>query len=659
MWPLIDAIIFLVLFLVSFLPYNVDRPARRLPYVTYSLMGINIFLFFVTVFISNVNLPADRIIGRQEAAQLLNTEGTTDSDAKIAIEAAKQLDPDVAKSNTISFDEKPGEENSNSGKGGLGVFSAKNAKTLAHIMLLRAARKLAYNHADNIEGYNRAWRIENMDSSYLLTPHYSALEWFAYRPAEPSIFRKLLGLFGSMFLHGGFEHIIGNMFFLWIFGRAVEDSLGPRVYLGAYLLCGIAATLLYHITTMQFSPMSMGIPSFGASGAIAGIMGLFAPRFYRTPVRVFYLTILAKAVGAFALGLLTIVTLMVTRDLMASATVALAAVLAGLYYFGKGWAWGGTKLPAAWFLGVYVGIFDIKPAIQSLTNGGETGDGVAHWAHIGGFLFGMMYAFLIGAQKEGKQEFMLEDATKAYDLGDMAGAVTYSQNVLEREPGNPGAYETLAKAYLKQNSEDDALDNFELAIENYLRVGERGKAAACYLMAVEKYSRFILQAPTQLAIGNQMAKNYSYKEAAETLVKIPYTFLEATEGEVALLRASQIYLQHLNQPQTTVQLLQFFLQKYPESQWMPQVERAWKMAHHQLMAPAEAEAALEPEIAAPAEVVPARIRPQAVAPVLELESGEGATQGYSTQSAPPPANRPAGTPTQQMPPQAAPRSPGR
>lgn len=641
------------------IPYNVDRPARIFPYVTYSLMGINIFLFFVTVFISNVNLPADRIIGRQEASKLLNEAAEKDSEVKSTIESAKSLDPDLAKEKDISFDDAKAGDDESGGKPGLNVFGKKGIKGMARMMLWRAALKLAYDKADSEEGYNRAWRIEYMESSYVLTPHYSALEWFAYRPAEEAIGGKLLGLFGSMFLHGGFMHIIGNMLFLWVFGRAVEDSLGPRVYLGAYLLCGIAATLLYHITTMQFAPSAMQIPSFGASGAIAGVMGLFAPRFYRTPVRAFYLLPTALLAGGIAFGILFVLSAMMLGDPIAAAVLALGCVLAGLYFFGRVWAWGTFKRPAAWFLGFYVGFFDLYPAIRALTSGSgtNTGDGTAHWAHIGGFMFGMMYAFLIGAQKEGKQEFMLEDATKAYDMGDVAGAVTYSQNVLEREPGNPGAYETLAKAYLKQNSEDDALDNFELAIENYLRVGERGKAAACYLMAVEKYSRFILQAPTQLAIGNQMAKNYSYKEAAETLVKIPYTFPEATEGEVALLRASQIYLQHLNQPQTTVQLLQFFLQKYPESQWMPQVERAWKMAHHQLMAPAEV--AIEPEIAAPAEVVPARIRPQAVAPVLELESGEGATQGYSTQSAPPPANRPAGTPTQQMPPQAAPRSPGR
>lgn len=626
------------------IPYNVDRPARRLPVVTYSLMGINIFLFLVTVFISNVNLPADRQYGRQAAAEILNDPKNTQ--AKEAIAAAAELDP-ALKDSEITFKEEAEAEESGGAASRINPFSKQGQKAMARQKLWQTAVQLAYEKANTEEGYQRAWQIEYMDSSYVLTPHYSALQLFAYRPGEESIIGKLMGLIGSMFLHGDFMHILGNMFFLWIFGRATEDSLGPRVYLGAYLLCGVAATLLHHIMTMQFAPAyAMGIPALGASGAIAGVMGLFAPRFYRTPVRVFYLLPPAIAVFFVAFLVLFLIMALIFGDPIAAAVLSVGAILVGFYYLGRTWAWGAFKAPAAAFLAFYVGYQDVYPIVRSMAFGGETGDGIAHWAHIGGFLFGMLYAFLIGAQNEGKQEFLLEDAEKAYNLGDMAGAVSYAQNVLEREPGTPGAYEVLAKAYMKQNNENDALDNFELAIENYLRVGERGKAASSYLMALEKFPRFILQPATQLAIGNQMAKNYSFKEAAETLVKIPYTFPDAAEGEVALLRSSQIYLQYLNQPQTTVQLLQFFLQKYPESQWLPQVERAWKMAHHQLMVPQQPEVVEEPEPEVPQE--PVKIRPQAVAPVLELDDGAAGAPGgpsFSSPAAPPPGAR-----TQQMPP---------
>jgi membrane associated rhomboid family serine protease len=77
-------------------------------------------------------------------------------------------------------------------------------------------------------------------------------------------------LFTSMFLHGGWMHLIGNMWFLWIFGDNVEDVLGKWKYLLFYLLCGVAAGLVH----ASLNPLSR-VPTIGASGAIAGVMGAY------------------------------------------------------------------------------------------------------------------------------------------------------------------------------------------------------------------------------------------------------------------------------------------------------------------------------------------------------------------------------------------------
>jgi membrane associated rhomboid family serine protease len=606
-WSLIDRIILILqILIIFFIPYFVERPARKFPVVTYTLMGLNIFFFFVTVFISNVNLPSDRIYGRQKAAALINEEGQKDPKIKALLDEIKQFAPEMIKPEGVSFEVK--DETTR-----LNPFTKKGQEAAAREQLRLAAMKLASERMDSEAGYQRFWQIEYMDSKYVLTPHYSALEVFAYRPGEESVGGKLLGLLGSMFLHGNFMHIFGNMLFLWVFGRAVEDSLGRTVYLGAYLLCGVAATLLHHIMTQMFDPSGMMMPSLGASGAIAGVMGLFAPRFYRTPVRVFYVTVLALVVAFFALLIVGGIMAVLTGDIIASAVLTLGLVFAGFYYFGRTWAWGTTKVVAVWFLAFWVSLNDIYPVIKSLAAGTDTGDGVAHWAHIGGLLLGILYAFMIGAQNEGKQEFMLEDAEKAYNLGDMVGAITYAQNVLGREPNNGQAYELIGKAYLNQSNEDEALDNIELAVQNYLRAGNRDSAAAVYLKAIEKYPSFILQPPAQAAVGNQMAKNADFKNAAETRVKIPYTFPDAPEGEVALLRSAQLYVERLNEPQTGLQLLQHFWQTFPDSQWMPQVERSWRMAEFQINSAAEAAAAQAAPAIAQAPK-PARQRP-AAAPV--------------------------------------------
>jgi membrane associated rhomboid family serine protease len=147
-------------------------------------------------------------------------------------------------------------------------------------------------------------------------------------------------LVSSMFLHGGWFHLIGNMWFLWVFGNNVEDSMGRGRFVIFYLLCGIAAAGA-QILANPASP----IPMVGASGAIGGVMGAYVVLYPRVPV-----------VMLVFLGFL-ITTFRIPAFLM-------------LGY---------------WFLIQLVGGL---PQI-----GGSSG-GVAFWAHVGGFVAGMVLVFL-------------------------------------------------------------------------------------------------------------------------------------------------------------------------------------------------------------------------------------------------------------------------
>ena len=102
-------------------------------------------------------------------------------------------------------------------------------------------------------------------------------------PANPTI----LTIFSSMFMHGGFTHIIFNMWFLWIFGDNIESVLGHKKYLLFYFLCGIGAGL----SQIQIDPEST-IPMVGASGAIAGVLGAYLFRFPRATVHVLVILII-------------------------------------------------------------------------------------------------------------------------------------------------------------------------------------------------------------------------------------------------------------------------------------------------------------------------------------------------------------------------------
>src|SRR5690348_8129583 len=89
-------------------------------------------------------------------------------------------------------------------------------------------------------------------------------------------------VFTAMFLHGGWLHVLGNMWFLWIFGDNIEDILGHGKYLLFYLLCGIAAALL-----QTYFNYESRVPMVGASGAIAGVMGAYMVKFPRARILTF------------------------------------------------------------------------------------------------------------------------------------------------------------------------------------------------------------------------------------------------------------------------------------------------------------------------------------------------------------------------------------
>ncbi|MCS7227794.1 MAG: rhomboid family intramembrane serine protease [Endomicrobia bacterium] len=176
--------------------------------------------------------------------------------------------------------------------------------------------------------------IENFIFTYGFTP-FNFITYF------PSVSYTILT---SMFLHGSFFHFLGNMWFLYIFGDNVEDRFGHFKYLVVYLICGLTAGLLQFI----LNPWSK-IPMIGASGAISGVLGAYF---------VFYPS--AGVLTFIPLGLFSRV----------------------------------IVLPAVLFLGLWF-IFQFLSGTQSLALqmvlGREIG-GVAYWAHIGGFICGLLIA---------------------------------------------------------------------------------------------------------------------------------------------------------------------------------------------------------------------------------------------------------------------------
>ena len=378
-----------------------------------------------------------------------------------------------------------------------------------------------------------------------------------------------------MFLHGGFDHILGNMLFLWIFGRALEDVLGPLIYLAAYLVCGIASTLLFHIATVAFSPSSEMIPFMGASGAIMGLLGLFAPRFYRTPVRIFYTTWLGFRVLYIAAPVLGFILTRVVGT--PGATLGLLIVLGAMILYGEEDFWDEFRLPAMYAITAYIAWNDLLPVAMELYLGRSLSS-TAHWAHIGGFGCGVIYAFLVGLTGEGKTEYLATDAQAALEKSYGSTALEHAQALLKHKPGDADALRLMAQAYDTKRDKENALANWRASFEASMKAGDRDAACKTYLQTLAKHPDYLPPANTLLTLGANLSRNGQHLDAAQTLAKVYVSYPESPESEVALLRNAQLYMQQMNDPATAQRLLQALLQRYPNTQWKTQAENGLKLA---------------------------------------------------------------------------------
>jgi membrane associated rhomboid family serine protease len=151
----------------------------------------------------------------------------------------------------------------------------------------------------------------------------------------------------SLFLHGGWSHIIGNMLFLWAFGKSLEDAMGHTKFLVFYMVCGIVAG----ITHVAFNYYS-SLPTVGASGAIAGVMGAYLIKFPRARIH---------------------------------------TLIFVLFFFTM------ADIPAAFIL-VYWFVMQLFSGYGSIAHTNVTDSGVAWFAHVGGFITGMILVNLMGTR---------------------------------------------------------------------------------------------------------------------------------------------------------------------------------------------------------------------------------------------------------------------
>lgn len=323
---------------------------------------------------------------------------------------------------------------------------------------------------------------------------------------------QLVPLVSYAFLHADIFHLLGNMITLYVIGVHVEEALGNLPYLLAYLAGALLSGLAHALLCNLLSPAAASVPLIGASGAIFSVLGLFAVRFWRTRVRLFWI----------------------------------------------------PAVPASVAVGIVM-VLQCFLAIRSFVTDGS--DQVAYTAHLSGFLFGFALSFPLKVLEQSAREYGIEDAEKALANGDLPTAVRYYRELLVRTPTDGGLAHTLALVHVRLGEQDAAHRYFTEALDLFSKQGNAPAVARVYSDAQRNLLKVSLPVRLLQRVASACEDAQQYELARQALADLCQNFPHTTDAELGMLKLGKLHLLKLGQPQIALGIFAEFLRLYPSSEW--------------------------------------------------------------------------------------------
>jgi membrane associated rhomboid family serine protease len=350
--------------------------------------------------------------------------------------------------------------------------------------------------------------MDSLNAQFVSLSKSSILEQYAFVPSQPHPISYLT----ATFLHGGWLHLIGNMWFLWLAGFVLEDVWGRWIYSVFYLIAGATALQFYAWT----NPGSI-TPTLGASGAVAALMGAFLVRFPKMKIEMAWLFMFK------------------------------------LYRF---------KAAAYWLLPLWLSTEIFYGSLFGSSSG------VAHWAHVGGFLFGALAAVAIQhsglEQKANKviedklawsNDPELEQASGMMEHGQLLEALPLLMNYVVTKPNSLDAWNLLRQIYTRQNNTKDYLEATVKTCALHLRVHEIEAAFQDYAEFVDSGGSK-LPAPTWLELCKGAEELQEFERAFTEYQHLAQSYPADRQALTAQLSAARLCLKRLNRPQDALALYQ-------------------------------------------------------------------------------------------------------
>jgi membrane associated rhomboid family serine protease/Tfp pilus assembly protein PilF len=339
---------------------------------------------------------------------------------------------------------------------------------------------------------------------------------------QPASFSPL-SMFTAPFIHLYPFHLGFNLVLLGLFGPPLERRLGSGLFLLLYLGAGLLAALL-HLSISLFFQVGLQQYASGASGALAGLMGA-------------YTVLYAEAPGPRPI----------------------------------------RGLPRSWLL-LLVVLWIFSELLQGSINLMNGVEDVAHWAHIGGFLFGLIITVAMG-QGTWAADQLLSDGQQMLRKGQYQEAERVLERAWSLQPHDPATILSLARAKQAVGAGETARELLAAAVEQEARDGQVDRVLSLYREARTLAPRLRLSSEALYRIGGWLGERGAWAEAAAALERAGTMAAAALPtgadamAATALYRAAEIALTRLGQPERAVTLLERLLREHPNSQWHSLVER--------------------------------------------------------------------------------------
>jgi membrane associated rhomboid family serine protease len=347
-------------------------------------------------------------------------------------------------------------------------------------------------------------------------------------PIEPDMINVPVSLVTSIFLHADGSHLWGNMAFLWAAGSVVERRVGSGAFLSYYIVMGVLAGLISVILGLFLQVVV--IHSLGASGAIAGVMGIFAVRCYFK----------SMSFPVPLLGFLPFLNFNVKMNSMA---------LIGFFF-----------------------ISDISSSIDVVS--GQAESNVNHWAHIGGMVAGIAIAYWKRMYKQAVEERHLDAGMRIFDSGyGFAEGQEELEKALGENPDNVEALVTIARIRSKHVRSDEGRDAYVKAIRILMDTNP-SEALVVYKEYAETYGAVEPQLLYRISV---LYKNASQYEMSSRCLSTIYNNAAAPDEmrQKAMYQLAMM-LEKMGQQETAMNYYRSFAEVFPESPYAGKARRRLK-----------------------------------------------------------------------------------